>query len=71
MLESKTIAVDGLQSKVADIIAEELQIQENAQNNFYQAIEERTDVIRKEIFSERIASGPIKKKKPYGQNLRI
>ena len=52
MLEGKTIAVDGLQSKVADIIAEELQIQENAQNNFYQAIEERTDVIRKEIFSE-------------------
>jgi hypothetical protein len=52
MLEQKTVVLDGLQSKVADIIAEELQVQESVDNNLLSMIGDRADGIKKEIGTE-------------------
>lgn len=52
VLESKGIQLDSLQSRVADVIAEELQQQELTQRQLMKVIDEKSEAIKKEIANE-------------------
>ena len=48
VLEQKSIQLDALQSRVADVIAEELQQQELTQKQLMKVINEKAEAIKKE-----------------------
>lgn len=56
VLEQKSIQLDALQSRVADVIAEELQQQELTQKQLMKVINEKAEAIKKEIGIEQSES---------------
>ena len=56
VLEQKSIQLDALQSRVADVIAEELQQQELTQKQLMKVINEKAEAIKKEIGIEQAES---------------